>query len=194
MARRWSEPSPSESIHLIAADLSVEEGAAAAVQHAVTQMGGLDVVVHALGGFAADGPIAATSTTTWIQMLSINLAPAFYVFRAAVPVLTHGAGRLIAIGSIAGVQPTAGLGAYGVSKAALHALVQTLAEEGRAAGFTANVVAPATLDTRVNRKAMPDADPSKWVSPSAVAEQAAFLASDAGGSVNGAVIPMRGGA
>lgn len=194
VARRWTEQSPSQSIHLISADLSLEEGASAAVQHAVTQMGGLDVVVHAMGGFAADGPIANTSTQTWNQMLSLNLSPAFYVFRAAVPALTRGAGRLIAIGSIAGLQPTPGLGAYGVSKAALHALVQTLAEEGRAAGFTANALAPATLDTSVNRQAMPDADFSKWVAPTALAEQAVFLASQAGAAINGAVIPMRGGA
>jgi len=61
-------------------------------------------------------------------------------------------------------------------------------------GITANVVLPGTMDTPVNRAAMPTADPSRWVDPAHVAGLLVHLASDQASSINGAVIPIYGGA
>ena len=64
--------------------------------------------------------------------------------------------------------------------------------ESKAAGLTANLILPGTMDTPANRKAMPDADPSKWVQPGAVADLALFLAEDRAAQVTGTVIPIDG--
>jgi NAD(P)-dependent dehydrogenase (short-subunit alcohol dehydrogenase family) len=90
------------------------------------------------------------------------------------------------------VEPVAGLSAYGVSKAGLNSLIQTIAKEVRDQGITANVVMPSTIDTPANRKAMPKADFSRWVRPAAIAEQIVSLASESSGDVSGALIPVYG--
>ena len=114
------------------------------------------------------------------------------VLRAAVPPLRKtGTGRIIAIGSRAALEPGAGVGACSASKAAMVSLLKTVALENKDAGPTANVILPRTMDTPANRKAIPNADVSKWVQPASVAELVAWLASEAGKDVNGSVIPVR---
>ena len=82
--------------------------------------------------------------------------------------------------------------AYEASKAALTSLVQTIAAEAGGSGLTANVLSPGTIDTQANRKAMPGADASRWVRPESVGELAVWLCSEAGGAVNGQVLPLYG--
>ena len=60
------------------------------------------------------------------------------------------------------------------------------------AGLTANVILPGTMDTPANRKAIPNADVSKWVQPATVAGLVVWLASEASKDVNGCVIPVYG--
>jgi NAD(P)-dependent dehydrogenase (short-subunit alcohol dehydrogenase family) len=103
-----------------------------------------------------------------------------------------GSGRIIAIGSRAAEDPGPSVGAYSASKAALVSLIRTVALENKDLGITANVLLPGTMDTPANRKAMPGADTSKWVEPASVAALLAWLASDTGKDVNGAVIPVYG--
>jgi len=55
---------------------------------------------------------------------------------------------------------------------------------------TVNGVLPSTIDTPANRKAMPAADPSKWVRPESIAQALIFLASDEAIQINGALIPI----
>jgi len=54
------------------------------------------------------------------------------------------------------------------------------------------VILPGTMDTPANRKAMPNADVSKWVQPASVASLITWLAGDAGKDVNGAAIAVYG--
>ena len=189
-ARQWSAaPAGVTAIH---ADLSLPGAAARMVESAAAALGGLDVAVQIAGGFAMDGPIADTSEETFDRMIALNLRAAFLTFRAAAPLVSHGRGRLLAVGALAGLKPAAGLSAYAASKAGLHALIQTLAAEGRAAGYTANAVLPGVIDTPANRAAMPGADPSRWVPPASIASLLVWLASPAGAATNGALIPIEG--
>jgi Dehydrogenases with different specificities (related to short-chain alcohol dehydrogenases) len=90
--------------------------------------GGLDVLVHVMGGFAGGRTIAETDDATWEQMRDLNLSSAFYTFRAAIPYLRKsGSGRIVAIGSLTAAEPHAGLGAYVTFKSALTMLVRTVA-------------------------------------------------------------------
>lgn len=177
----------------VSADLTSTEGVEKAVAAVLEPTGKIDALVHVMGGFAGGEPVHETSDATWDRMMNINLRAAFLVTRAVLrPMLDAGYGRIVAIGSRAGVEPAKGLAAYGASKAGLHALVQTIALEGEGKGVTANVVMPSTIDTPANRKAMPKADFSKWVTPESIADQILRLCSREAGDVSGTLIPMYG--
>jgi NAD(P)-dependent dehydrogenase (short-subunit alcohol dehydrogenase family) len=126
-------------------------------------------------------------------MFDLNLNCVFHILRATIPALRQtGNGRIIAIGSRAALEPGPSVGAYSASKAAMVSLIRTVALENKDAGLTANVILPGTMDTRANRKAIPNADVSKWVQPATVAGLVVWLAGEAGKDVNGAVIPVYG--
>lgn len=175
------------------AEISTRQDAKVLVDQVVARFGKLDVLAHTVGGFAGGQSIADTDDATFQRMLDLNLNSVFHMLRAAIPVLRKtGEGRIIAIGSRAALEPGAGVGAYSASKAAMVSLIRTAALENKDAGLTANVILPGTMDTPANRKAMPNADFSKWVRPATVASLVTWLASDAGKDVNGAVIPVYG--
>jgi len=146
-----------------------------------------------LGGFAGGASVAETDDATWEQMRDLNLTSAFYVLRAAIPHLPKSAaGRIVAIGSLAALEPHAGLGAYLTFKSALVSLVRTVALENKDAGLTANVVLPGTMDTPANRKAMPRADFSKWLKPADAADLVLWLADERAAHITETLIPIDG--
>jgi NAD(P)-dependent dehydrogenase (short-subunit alcohol dehydrogenase family) len=184
-----------ENFFTIDADLETATGAERAVRVTLERARRIDAVIHVTGGFVGGKTIAETDDATWDHMLNLNLRSAFNVFRAALPhLIAQKSGRIIALGSRAAEQPVATLGAYGVSKAALVMLVRTIAAEVNGTGVTANVILPSVIDTPANRIAMPKADASRWVQPRAIAELIAYLTSSLAADVNGAVIPVYGGA
>jgi NAD(P)-dependent dehydrogenase (short-subunit alcohol dehydrogenase family) len=193
-ARRWTGEDAVDGLLEVQADLTTQEGAEAAVRALLEARGRLDAVVHLVGGFAMDGPLASTKVETWDRMMGLNARSAFLVFRAALAASppTAGLRRLIAVGSRAGEQASPGAVAYAVSKAALHALVVNLAAEIAGRGITVNAVLPGVIDTAANHTAMPGADFSKWVTPESIAETLVWLASDASSDTSGALIPVYG--
>ena len=181
---------PQPNFSPLPVDFTQPDAIRGAVASIIAKFGKLDVLIHVLGGFAA-GSIAETSDATWQQMQNLNLNAAFYVLRETIPHLRKsGAGRIVAVGSLAASEPHPGLGAYVASKAALVALVRTVALENRDAGLTANVALPGTMDTPSNRKAMPNADFSRWAQPADVAEVILWLAGEQAGQITGATIPV----
>jgi NAD(P)-dependent dehydrogenase (short-subunit alcohol dehydrogenase family) len=194
-ARHWANDGSVDNLLKVRADLTTPEGAGAAVRALLDARGRLDAVVHLMGGFAMDGPLASTKIETWDRMMDMNARSAFLIFRAALAAQTAtpvGLRRLIAVGSRAGVQASPGVAAYAVSKAALHALVVHVAAEVVDQGITVNAVLPGTIDTEANRAAMPKADFSKWVRPETIAETLVWLASNAAQATSGALIPVYG--
>jgi len=177
----------------IPADLTAAESARQLVDATIRRFGKIDALVHVMGGFAGGQPIPETSDDTWDLMMNLNLRAAFNILRAVIPPMRRAVrGRIVAISSRQAVEPAANLSAYNSSKAALVALVRTAALENVDAGITANTILPGTMNTQANRKASPDADPSRWVQTERVASLAAFLVSDAGAEITGAAIPVYG--
>jgi NAD(P)-dependent dehydrogenase (short-subunit alcohol dehydrogenase family) len=182
---------PQPNFTAISADLTKASAVNDVVQSVVKRAGRLDILIHVLGGFAGGKSIAETDDATWQQMQDLNLSSAFYVLRAAIPHLRKsGQGRIVAIGSLAALEPHAGIGAYVTFKSALVSLVRTVALENRDAGLTANVILPDTMDTPGNRRDMPDADPTKWVSTQDVAELALWLADERAAHTTGNTFPI----
>ncbi len=150
----------------------------------------IDVLVNTVGGFAG-GDLASTRIAEWRRMLDLNLTSAVIGCRAVLPAMRAARrGRIVNIASRAVVPPLGGFIAYTVSKSAVIALTQALAQEERPHGITVNAVLPSTMDTPANRSAMPDADRSGWVTTEAVADVIAYLVSDAAGAVSGATVAV----
>jgi NAD(P)-dependent dehydrogenase (short-subunit alcohol dehydrogenase family) len=183
-----------ESFHTFVGDMSNTENANSAVKALIERWGRIDALVHLVGGFAGGAPVSETSETVLEQMFDINFKTAFYMIRAVIPVMREqGSGRIIAVGSRAAVEPTAGVGVYAASKAALVSLIRSVAIENKDRGITANVILPGTMDTPANRAAMPNVDFTKWVPTEQVARLMVHLVSDEASAINGAVIPVYGG-
>jgi len=178
-----------ERFHPVEANI-LEAGACERVAQAAAPV---DRLVHLVGGFAGGKPVAETGDDVWDQMMNMNLRAAVAMFRAVLPQMVAARrGSIVAIASRAAVEPMAGFAAYSVSKAALVALVKTVALEVRDSGVNVNAVMPSVIDTPANRKAMAGADFSKWVAPESVAKLLVWLTSEAARDVSGSAIPVYG--
>lgn len=153
--------------------------------------------IHIAGGFAMS-PIDKTTAADFARMHETNTLTCFLCSREAVRRMRTGGaaqgGRIVNVAARPGLIPEMGAGmvAYASSKAAVAALTRALAAEVAPDGIWVNAVAPSIMDTPANRKAMPDADHSKWPTVAEVARTIAFLASPDNAVTRGGVVPVYG--
>lgn len=172
-------------------DLADPTQADAAVARVIERFGRLDALFNIAGGFVWQ--TADDAAPAWERMFALNLSTALHASRAALPHLkASDAGRIVNVGSAAALKAGAGMGAYGASKAAVHALTQSLAEELKTTAVTVNAVLPSIIDTPANRADMRDADPAQWVAPADLAAVILFLASPESRAMTGALVPVTG--
>ncbi|HLY47083.1 MAG TPA: SDR family NAD(P)-dependent oxidoreductase [Stellaceae bacterium] len=176
----------------------------AAVRRFYAALPSLWASIHLAGGFAMS-PAAETSAVAFADQFQMNAMSSFLCSVAALRAIRTrsepgpgGAkgGRIVNVAARPGIEPRLGSGmvAYATAKAAVAAMTQALAQETAGEEIWINAVAPSVLDTPANRAAMPAADFTSWVAPSAVAEVITFLASPDNRVTRGAVIPVYGGA
>ena len=95
----------------------------------------------------------------WADVLATNLTGTFHCLRAmAPPLLAHGGGSIIVIGSHAGFQGSIGQAAYAASKAGLLGLVQTAAKEWGTGNVRVNLLLPGWQQTGLTTGVMPEGD------------------------------------
>lgn len=174
-------------------DLTSIASAGAAMATVRETLGSIDVLVNIAGGFRWQ-TLEQGDIDGWDRMFAMNLKTAVVATKAALPQLLQSpAGQIINVGAGAAARPAgAGMGAYTASKAGVHKLTESLAEELKDRGITVNAVLPGIIDTPQNRADMPNADYSRWVAPAAIAAVIAFLASRQAAAVTGALIPVYG--
>jgi NAD(P)-dependent dehydrogenase (short-subunit alcohol dehydrogenase family) len=174
-------------------DLSTAEGAAKAMAAVKAKYGRLDALINIAGGFRWE-KVESGDAATWDFLFALNLKTALNASKAAIPsLLESGAGRIVNVGAGSAVKAAAGMGPYAASKAAVHKLTESLAEEFKNRGVTVNAVLPSIIDTPANRADMPKANFDHWVRPIDLAAVILFLASDEAKAVTGALIPVTGG-
>lgn len=178
---------------LIAADLLDAGEVEAAVASVAARFGRIDALANIAGGFRMGTPVHATSDADWNFLFDLNARTVLHAARAVVPrMLAAGRGRIVNVGAFAAQKGAADMGAYVAAKSAVIRLTETMAAELRDKGINVNCVLPTIIDTPENRKAMPDADPARWVAPADLANVIAFLTSDAARAVHGAAVPVTG--
>jgi NAD(P)-dependent dehydrogenase (short-subunit alcohol dehydrogenase family) len=165
----------------------------ATVTAAIQRFKRIDVLCNIAGGFRAGAPVHETSDETWNLLFDLNARTVLRTARAAVPrMLESGGGKIVNVGAYAAQKGVAQMGAYVAAKSAVIRLTEAMAAELREKNINVNCVLPTIIDTPENRKAMPNADPRRWVSPEDLANTIAFLASDDARAIHGAALPVTG--
>ena len=182
-----------ERLFVFSADLIHWEEAVRLKDETLNLFGRIDGLIHSMGGFKAGKTLAETEEKEWDSMMSLNLKSAFFCIRAVWPVMQQQRqGKILTVSAMAALNPKAKRGIYQISKAALVTLTQSLAEEGKEYNIQVNSIAPSVIDTKANKKVMPEADHSKWVKPEEIAKLCAFLCSEDSNDVTGSIVQIPG--
>ncbi|SOD67071.1 NAD(P)-dependent dehydrogenase, short-chain alcohol dehydrogenase family [Streptomyces sp. 1222.2] len=182
-------------------DVGDRESVEAAVAHAVSVFGSLDVLVNNAFGCTPDEPLFEnTPDETWARDLDLTLTSAFRCSRAALPhLVASGRGAIVNIGSVNGLQDF-GNHAYSAGKAGLVSLTRTLAGDAAPRGVRVNLVAPGTIRTPgwAGRESHLDDLAGIYPlgrvgEPSDIAAAVAFLASRDAAWITGTTLRVDGG-
>jgi NAD(P)-dependent dehydrogenase (short-subunit alcohol dehydrogenase family) len=138
----------SETLHILEQDLTEPGSAERIVRQAEERLDGLDILVNNAGIITPPRPFAEAGIDTLRRTLEINLIAVYGLCAAALRLLQRSEqGRIITIGSLNSLLPTAGVASYVASKHAVLGLTRNIAVETGAAGITANCVLPGAIDT-----------------------------------------------
>lgn len=177
------------------ADVTSEADVRDMVGQVVRRYGRVDALMNLVGGYRGGADVAATGEDDWDFLMRTNLKSAFLCSRAVLPLMMKtGSGRIVCVAARPAIEKRgrAKSGAYAVSKAGIVVLMETIAEETKKSGITANCIVPGTIDTPKNRTEIAGGDFSKWVDPGEIAEVLLFLVSEASSVISGAAIPVFG--
>ena len=172
-------------------DISDVDAARLTVKQIATKNGGrIDALINIAGAFRFE--LLADETDSWDLMYRVNLTTALNMCRVAIPFLVKSNNAsVVNIGALGALNAARGMAAYAASKAAVHKLTEAMADEFRGR-IRVNAVMPSVIDTPQNRRDMPQADFSSWVSPRNIAAVIHFLCSQESRAITGALLPLTG--
>ncbi|MFJ9246618.1 SDR family NAD(P)-dependent oxidoreductase [Streptomyces sp. NPDC101776] len=162
------------------------------IDRIATESGPPEVLVNTLGVFRPGEALAATPEDLRL-MMDVNLGAALWLSQAVAPYMRgRGGGAIVHVSARPASEPTLGVAAYSLSKAALNHLVRVLDLELRPHGIRVNAVAPQLLDTAKNRAMLPPEALAHAVPPETIANVIAFLVGDLATNISGAIVPAHG--
>jgi len=174
-------------------DLTDELGVDLFVQKVIAEYGHLDVLVNTVGAYAGGMKLWETDPKVFDRILTLNLRAGYTILRAVVPaMLKQERGTIINVAARAAVDHAGGAAAYAASKAAAVAMIDSLAADLKGTGVRVNSILPSIIDTEANRRAMPNADFTKWPKPEDIARVILFLCSEDARLIHGAAVPVYG--
>jgi NAD(P)-dependent dehydrogenase (short-subunit alcohol dehydrogenase family) len=174
------------------ADPADPAAARSVVDRIAAEVGPPEVLVNTIGMYHLGDALAATPEDLRL-MMDVNVGAGLWLTQAVVPYMReHGSGSIVHVAARPGLEPTAGMAAYALSKAALVHLTRVLDVELRPLGIRVNAVAPQLLDTAKTHPYLSPELLAHAVAPEAVADIIVYLVSDAAAPVSGAVVPAYG--
>lgn len=209
---------PIDGVDFVQADLTTAEGAQALVEAALERLGGIDILVHVLGGSSAPGGgFVALTDDIWLSELNLNLLATVRLDRLLIPqMIERNSGSVVHVTSIQSVLPLPdATTAYAAAKAALRTYSKSISKELGPKGVRVNTVSPGWIMTEgtdvflkriqaANGGSVEDARQlvlaglggisiGRGAEPFEVAEAIAFLASDRASSIHGSELVVDGG-
>ncbi len=155
----------------MAVDLMNEDESEKFVQSVIEKHKTIDAAVLTVGGFAM-GTIAESKMSDILKQYDLNFKTTYHIARPVfMQMMKQNYGRIFLTGARTGIdmKNSKGMIAYGLSKSLIFRLAELMNGEAKGFNVVTSVIAPSTIDTPQNRKAMPDADPGKWVKPEEIA-------------------------
>ena len=198
----------SENISTWAGELAESEDCDELVADTVEEFGAIDSLINCAGIFVRRD-VSETSDDDWRDTMSVNLDVTFFLSRAALPHLLSAEGSIVNIASDWGIRGGEKAAAYCASKGGVILLTRAMARDHALDGLRINAVCPGDVDTpMLVRDAveqelevdeylarLADESPNgRLAEPADIAAISLFLASESARHINGAVIPVDGGA
>lgn len=189
----------------LSVDVADEAACEAAVAEVVARLGAIDVLVNSAGIIEPSVRTVDQDLAVWRRVIDVNLQGTYLMSRAAARAMTAAGrgGAIVNLSSITGLSGFRASNAYGVSKAAVAMLTQTMATDLAGRGIRVNAVAPGFIvtdmtagldDGKVGAERFQRRTPlGRFGQADEVARSIAFLASDWAGYITGAVLPVDGG-
>jgi gluconate 5-dehydrogenase len=168
------------------------------------RIGPLDIVVNNAGGTRFMAPLVGVRPDGWDKVMRLNLDAVFHATQlAARRMAERGAGSIIQIVSVAGIEGAPGLSFYSAAKAAVRFMTQSAARELAGSGVRLNSIAPGWIKTDLNAPLHDDPSSNefvttmipmgRWGEPVEIVGAAIYLASDASSFVTGTTLVVDGG-
>ncbi len=188
-------------ISVVKADVSTSDGAAALMDTAAKETGGIDILVNN-AGIIRDAYLPMMSETDWDEVIRSNIYPLFHCCKWGVrKMIGKRRGAIVNISSISAFTGNPGQTNYAASKGAAISFTRSLARELGSMGIRVNAVAPGLIETEMVaalKKEVVDsiiksASLRRIGRPEEVAEAVAFLASDRAGYITGQCLIIDGG-
>ena len=185
-------------------DVTDDAALAALVDRAVTEFGGLDVLVCNAGITGRAGPFADLDMADYARVMAINLTSQVALCNLALPkIAERGGGAAVLVSSLSGLRGNGRINAYALAKAGVAQLARNLAVEWGPRGVRVNAISPGFIATELSGPLLADAafmarrmamTPLRRPgTPQEVAGAAVFLASAAGAFVTGHNLVVDGG-
>ena len=180
-----------------AADLTDPSQAAAAVDACVERFGRIDALVS----LAGDGHVVRLVDSSLDDLRKNFVAFTETAYNLALPALramlaqqpregARSRGRIVVVTAGSSKEPAPGRGLFGIAKAGVNVLMQAIAREHKADGIVANALVLGGVATDAARGYLSPEDFAAAATPQEVADALAFLASDRGSGVNGALVDL----
>ena len=184
-----------------AVDVASHGAVASLAEQILADFSRVDILVNN-AGVTRDGLSMRISEQDWDLVLDTNLKGTFNCIQAFErPMIKQRSGRIINIGSVAGLMGNAGQANYAASKAGVLGLTKTIARELASRGITCNVVAPGFIETdmtdvlpdKVKQAVIPQIPLGAFGKPEDIAAAVCFLASHEAKYITGQCLTVDGG-
>lgn len=213
-AQALAEMGAGDSALFVAGDVTNQQDVETFIGSTITTFGQIDILVNNAGGSSGFAPVAELSDDAWQQAAAWILHSAFWATRAALPnMLERKSGRIINISSVEGRQANKeNVAHYITFKHALNGFTKAVAFENGVHGITCNAISPGAVETDLMKLSGPAAAESMGVTYEEfldgyardaaikrlntldeVSSMALLLASELGGGITGAILPVDGG-
>ena len=186
-------------------DVSQPGDVASMVKFTLAEFDTIDILVNCAGIYGPIGLITDNDTAEWLKAININLNGTFLCMQAVLPtMMKKKKGKIVNMGGGGGASPLPRFSAYGISKAGVIRLTETIAEEVKEYNIDINAIAPGAVNTRFLDQALAAGEAAGkdfaaksikqksegGVPTEQVAELALFLASSESAGLSGRLISL----